>query len=1038
MIGVKIGGRYEIVREIGRGGMGAVYLAHDPLLQRDVAVKVLTAHLLREEIEERFRREARIIARLDHIGIVPVHDTGTHEKSLFFVMPYVEGNDLRTYLEHRLLRLNDFLEMAIQIADALEYSHSKEIVHRDIKPENILLSQESGKLRARLTDFGLALTASDTRLTMNGQVAGTISYLSPEQVSGGAIDFRTDLYSFGTVLFECISGNTPFTGSLQTVLYKIAHEKAPVLRSLGAPVDARLEELILQCLEKDPSLRPRSGSEIASELRKCMLALPAGMPDLHVGVGPANTEIRSFPPPAEETELIFFSPSRDQEKYRNNLPAQLTPFVGRESELGMIQDLLRKSDVRLVTLTGPGGTGKTQLAIQVAMNLLSQFPGDVFFVPLGNIHDPSLVASEITQVLGIQVTGGRTDVESLKEFLQKRKALLLIDNFEQVITAGPLLSRLLQSSPGLKILVTSREVLRIQGEHEYSVPPLPLPELQEPSSPESLVQYPSVALFVQRASKVHSGFTLTEENSRAIAEICVRLEGLPLAIELAAARTKLLAPQAMLARMGKRLQILTGGGRDLPSRQQTMRGAIEWGYNLLSDADKQAFRMVSVFVGGFTLEAAEAVCAAKCENVLELLASLVDKSLIRQETGEEPRFVMLETIREFGLEALVATGEQAELQVRHAGFFRDLAERAEPELSKSGQELWLDRLEKEHDNFRSALEWTIGHGDTDTAIRLAAALWWFWYLHGHYNEGRKWLEGALKNCSGCPPFFRARALLGSGVLAFLQCDYSRAEALLNDCVGLSRQIKENRTLASSLQFLGSIAREQGDYERAISLHQVTIPLWQDLQDQRGVARALNYIGFAAWLQGDFEQTQTSCEESLALYRLLGDKEGIAWALLNLGAAAHYQNRFIPAAKYCKESMVVSREVGFKEGLAWAWDILGNTARQEGQHPRAVSLLQRSLRLHWALGDKWRTSSVLEGLACAAYAQGKFSLALTMSAAASNLRQVIGTPIPPVEKNELERSLSDIRAALSPETFSLLWTEGIQMPLDEAIAKALSE
>jgi predicted ATPase len=672
---------------------------------------------------------------------------------------------------------------------------------------------------------------------------------------------------------------------------------------------------------------------------------------------------------------------------------------------------------------------------------LAEFPEGVFFIALEPINDPHLVVSTIAQTLGVKELGGTTLIESLKTFLRNSRVLLILDNFEQVISAAPLLSSLLTATLHLKMLVTSRAVLRLNGEHEFQVPPLLLPNLGGlPHVPE-LLQYASVELFVQRAMAVKSDFLLTERNAPAVAEICIQLDGLPLAIELAAARIKLLPPQAMLVRLETPFKLLTGGARNLPMRQQTMSGTIAWSYDLLDEPEQRLFRRLAVFVGGATLAAAEAVCNAAGDlgmDVHDGVASLVDNSLLRQleQSGVEPRFVMLETIREYGLERLTESGELAETQRRHARFFLALAEEADPELGGDQLTFWLGQLEQEHDNLRAALHWSLTNKEEETAMRLVGSLWWFWYLHGHYCEGREWVNKILPQSSREPSVYRARALIGAGVLAFLPCEYALAEDFLDQGVALARQLNDRTSLALALQVLGSVARERGDYAQAIARHQESLALWRELDDKRGIARSLNYIGFAAWLHADFAEATNCCDVALALFRELGDKEGVVWALLNLAAVAHYKEEYARATTLGEESLLLSREIGYKEGIAWSLCILGEVLFRLRDYTRATAMLQEGLHLQYELGDRWRVASMLENLGGLARVLQQCEQAVWFFAAAAALRAAVGTPRPPVEQTAHDRHVTSLRDTLGAEAFATHWAKGRALPLDQVITCAL--
>jgi predicted ATPase/class 3 adenylate cyclase len=495
-----------------------------------------------------------------------------------------------------------------------------------------------------------------------------------------------------------------------------------------------------------------------------------------------------------------FRPLRTLDHYRNNLPIQPTPLVGREKEVAEVCLRLSRPEVRLLTLTGAGGTGKTRLGLQVAAELTDEFEDGVFFVSLAAISDPELVVPDVAGTLGVKETGGQPLLKSLEYYLREKHILLVLDNFEQVLEAAPMVSELLSAAPNLKVLATSRISLGLYGEYEYSVPPLDLPDLERAPSVERLSQYEAVRLFVERAQAAKADFSVTNENAPAVAEICHRLDGLPLAIELAAARIKLLTPQAMLARLGNRLKLLTGGARDLPERQRTLRGTIRWSYELLEEGEKVLFARLAVFSGGGTLEAIEAICDAEGDlpvDVLDGVSSLVDKSLLRQEEeeGGEPRFVMLETIYEYAREKLENSGEAETIKRAHAEYFLALAEKAEPKLTTAEQGAWLERLETEHDNLRAALSWSLGRKDQELALRLGGALWRFWFLRSHLSEGLQWL-GEVLSLRGGFTALRAKALNGAGDLVWSQGNYDRAKELYEESLALSRQLGDKRGIAA--------------------------------------------------------------------------------------------------------------------------------------------------------------------------------------------------------------------------------------------------
>jgi predicted ATPase len=692
-----------------------------------------------------------------------------------------------------------------------------------------------------------------------------------------------------------------------------------------------------------------------------------------------------------------FPPIRSLDARPNNLPTQLTTFVGRERELS---DAAARFDrARLLTLTGPGGTGKTRLSLELAARIADRFPDGVHFVPLEPINDAALVPATIAQSVGLPDRGGREPVVRLIEHLEGKHILLVLDNLEQVTDAAGVIAQLLAGAPELRILATSRSPLHVYGEVEYPVPSLAVPDPKSAQDLGQLAAFESVALFVERAMAVRPSFRLTGKEAAAVAMICVRLDGLPLAIELAAARVKLLSPEAILARLENRLTLLSDGARDLPPRQRTLRGAIAWSYDLLDEADRLLFSDFSVFIGGASLDAIEAVCAPdQSRDVLDGLSSLVDKSLVRQgETPDgEPRFTMLETIREYAREQLVADSRAAEMQRRHAAWYAALAETAAGNVMSADKRVHLDRLEAEHDNLRAALTWATNAGEVDTALRLGTALWRFWQMRGYLDEGIKRLEAvvALPECADYADK-RVAALDALGGLTYWRADY-----------------------AASRRYYGEVLEAR----RASG-------------DKQAIAESLYNLSFGYSFERDRDTAQALILEAIGLFEDVGDDVGVArsrWALGNL----EYTNRNFPRAReLAKQALETFERVGDAFMIAWATYTIGISDMLEGDLANAGRHYRRALAIFHEAGDVSGYTLVLDGLCAVALFAGDRQRAAKIGGAVATLERTTGTGLN-ASNREFSGAYDPAPLRTDPDT-AAAWAEGERLTIDEAVAFAMS-
>jgi len=983
--------------------MGSIYRARDTLIDRDVAVKVVSLVSLSQESKARLLDEARAAGKLNHPNIITIYDAGEEGGQTYIVMELVEGETLSS---HHPDSLREILAIVQQVNVALVHAHSKGIIHRDLKPENVILTSDG---TVKLMDFGLARPAA-SQLTIDEGLEGTAHYISPEQALGQQVDGRADLYALGVMLYELVTGRLPFEGegTLEVIAQHIHGQVTPP-RMVNPELPAVLEDVIMKLVEKNPADRYANAEQLAAAL-----------------------------------EAIFDEQQRSPETLHHHLPVEVTSFIGREEAIREVKGQLSVS--HLVTLTGPGGSGKTRLALRVAGQLVPVYPDGVWWVELVSLEDPSLIAQTVASVMKISESGSESPLDALTMNLRDKKFLLILDNCEHLIQASAQFAdHLLHTCPGARILATSREGLGVDGEGLYQVPPLSVPTNGESLEYTDLVKFESMRLFTSRAESARPGFSLTKENAGDVYQVCRQLDGIPLAIELAAARVKMLTVSQILDRLDDRFRLLTSGRRTALPHHQTLRALIDWSYELLAETERMLFNRLATFSGGWTLEAAETICSDERieeAEVLDLLEGLMEKSMVSVDRwkGIEPRYRFLETIRQYAREKLIESDEVDQMRERHLEYFLQLAELAYPKLEGPEQTLWLNRLEADQDNFRSALEWSTCSEDGGRLIfRIAAPLAKFWNFRGFTTEGRKRLKMMIE-CPGAdlPSLERGEVLDWAATMAYYQGDYVESRSLWKECLENFQSLGEEgrQGEATALTGLANAASEVGDYALASGLHQQALELTREIGDKAGTANSIRNLGWIAMRTGDYGKAQDHLEEALSLYRQIDDKDRIASCLSGLGEVAVRFGDYERAKPILEESLQLRKELKHKWGIGASLGTLGWMALRQGDYRQVRGYLGKSLAVRQEIGDQGGIAWCLEKLAEAAFLEGSLEKSAQVYGAAAAIRQSIDSVIDPVDQPEYDRIITSIRQEVGQDAFQPAWEAGSSMSLESVVELAL--
>lgn len=1001
-------GIYRLDRLIGKGGMGEVWAATHTMLDEPRAIKVLLDdYMVNPGLRDRFiNGEARNSLRLEpHPNIVRVYDVSIHQNIPYIVMEYVEGipgrGDLKLVLRNKdKLSFEEAGQILNQIGSALQSAHSQNFVHRDVKPANILINKQG---QAKLTDFGLLKDLQqEFNMTALGTSIGTPTYMSPEQIEGKATP-QSDIYSLGVVIYELLAGKPPFVGdNIQAVMSQHLVTPPPPLRQFLPSIPEQLESVVLRALAKQPTDRYATATDFAVAYQKAL----RNDNELEFATQVLDGGTVALPGVTSATPANV-TPNP------NNLPVTLTSFIGRKAELEQVKTLLQVT--RLLTLMGAGGTGKTRLSLETGRELLPEYKDGGWFVEFAPVSDPKLIEQTIISALGLNEESDRPAQSQLLAYLKNKQLLLILDNCEHLVDPiAKLADKILRQCPSVVMLASSREALNISGETTWRVPSLSSPDPKQPNlRAEQVSQYEGVKLFIERAIAAKPGFEITNTNAPAVAEICYQLDGIPLAIELAAARVRSLTPEEIAKRLGERFKLLKSSSRVVADRQQTLEALIRWSYDLLPEPEQVLWGRLSVFAGGWTLEAAENICVGDYDGgsiedfeIIDLLDQLVNKSVVvMDEIDGVSRYRMLESIKQFGRMILEEHDEDQNIETRHAAWYLDLAERAAQNYNGAEQIKWINALAADHDNLRIALANSLKsteQSQAEAALRLGAALWRFWYIRGYLTEGLDWLHQVhtrFPNADALPPSLKstyARMLNGTGVLLAEVGKLEEALIFFEQCLKVRQELGNKKDVLSSMFNLGNLNRMLLDYEQAETLYEEALNLALELNDKQNIAWINGNLGRLALTNNDFTKAQSFYNVSLKLLQELADIENIVAALNNLAYIALKQNQFEESNRYYKECLQINQKLG------------------------KVSVLGLSLI----------------GLAEVKFAKNDFEQAATLLGISQPLLEKTDFKLYSIEMEAYQETIAKLESQLGEAKFNELRNQRKYLPLEENIAFAL--